>query len=167
MHMTIRAIVYADSREEAISSAERIFQELTENEKPFDYYSLGNRDGSQADAFRASSIEGKKLIERGMELTIRDFKHGLEEIRKHIDKPLEVLMEDGPETNHLWRYHCYQLGRYRGPAVWMYDQDGEGIRDPAHLEHVLTKWCCLHEDKGQPNPYDSLEIWVVPADVHH
>jgi len=166
MHMVIRAIVYANSREEAKVRAERVFKDLTENEEPFDYYSIGFRDGSQANAFKATSKQGKELLERGMKLMAGDFGRSLEAIRQHINKPNNVLMLDGEETGSLWRYHCYQLGMYRGPAVWLYDDDGEGIRDSEHLENALNKWRCLYEDDGKPNPHANDEVWVVPADVH-
>jgi len=167
MHMVIRAIVYADSREEARVKATRIFDGLTENQEPFDYYTIGFRDGSDANALKADSKRGKELIQRGMELMIADFTRSLEYVREHINKPDDVLMRDDKETGSLWRYHCYQLGMYHGPAVWLYDSDGSGIRDAAHLERALNKWRCLYEDDGKPNPHATDEIWVVPADVHY
>lgn len=167
MHMVIRAIVYANSREVAREKAEDIFKRLTDTEEPFDYYIMGYRDGSQANAFKATSKQGKKLIERGMELMTADFQRSLEYVREHIDKDDDVLMRDGKETGSLWRYHCYQLGMYCGPAVWLYGSDGEGIRDSEHLENALNKWRCLYEDDGKPNPHADDSVWVVPADVHH
>ena len=42
----------------------------------------------------------------------------------------------------------------------------EGIKKRSHLNHVLNKWKCLYEDKGEKNPYKKDSIFVVPADVH-
>ncbi len=48
------------------------------------------------------------------------------------------------------RYNAYNIERYRGHPIWLYDSDGEGIHTPGHLKRAL-------KDK---------DVWVVPADVH-
>ena len=69
----------------------------------------------------------------------------------------------------MMRYHFNQLGQYSGGSVMLYDQDGEGITDKAHLNDVLTKWDRIYGNKKEykENPYCNLaHTWVVPADVH-
>jgi hypothetical protein len=65
----------------------------------------------------------------------------------------------------LFWYRCRQAGSVEGSAVWLYDHDGNGIRDSRHLSEVLNKWPSCHKDK--PNLYADMEVWVVPADVHY
>jgi hypothetical protein len=59
-----------------------------------------------------------------------------------------------------------EAGQYKGHGIFVYNNDGEGIRDPKHLHRALTKWTCLYEDRGKPNPYAGMDVWVVPSDVH-
>ena len=65
------------------------------------------------------------------------------------------------------RHMMNQLGQYHGPAVRLYDADGEGIQDRRHIENVLSRWKVIYEDEGKRNPYaGSGPLWIVPADVH-
>jgi hypothetical protein len=168
--MVIRAIVYAENKEDALDKAEHIFQRLAgEDGQPFDYYTMfrdgddkygvsgKSRWGDLPAVEDANSDAGKKLIEEGMEYTEKEFEYALEQIKGFID--------DGKTDDSMFRYYCSVAGQYQGSSIFLYDQDGEGIRDRKHLENVLNKWA----DTGikSAEEYKNLEVFVVPADVHH
>jgi len=46
----------------------------------------------------------------------------------------------------------HEVGAYEGPSIYLYDQYGNGIRDPDQLDRVLD---------------ESDDRWIVPADVHY
>ena len=158
MHMVIRALVYAKTKEEALVNAKEVFDRLTENQHPFDYYvtfdqnGLGSagkdRWGKKPVAVKVNSKEGKKLLEEGLEFTKKEFMDNLKNVRAAlIFKEGEAEVDDETLFNerHQFpglRYPCYCIGQYRGSSVWLYDNDGEGIRDPGHLKDVLNKWDC-------------------------
>jgi len=182
MHMVIRAIVYAKTEDEALKKARKIFEQLCETE--FDYFTLFNDDTSTVSGkarwgelpvvAKADSKEGKRLIAEGMEATKREFLDSVAKIKNSLEKySAEELFEmEGFSEEDLdkfgidFRHNCYRAGMYRGYLIWLYDDDGEGIRTPKHLKRVLEKWKSIYEDKGKENPYKDLDIWVVPADVH-
>jgi len=182
MHMVIRAIVYAKNKEDALAKAANVFDGLTENQDPFDYYEMFNTAGSVVSgrgrwgalpaAVKADSKAGKKLIEEGMKSTWDEFKEAIKAVREGISTGTdEKLFEDKDvKTNNMtgmFKYFCGLIGQYSGSAIWLYDHDGEGIRDREHLANTLSKWKCVYEDKGQENPCKDLSVWVVPADVHY
>lgn len=70
----------------------------------------------------------------------------------------------GRARGEMWRYYCNQIGKYTGSSIWLYDQDGEGIRNRGHLNDVLTGWPNLRDK--QKGPTYTEKLWVVPADVH-
>jgi hypothetical protein len=173
MHMTIRAIVYAKTYEEAINSAEGVFNGLSgERGEPFDYYNIYDEDGARAD-----TKKGRELIAKGMESTrstlfenLANIRHGLSQlsdediwtmVSKREDEDDQLCLDAG-----MLRHFMGKAGQYNGSGVFVYDRNGVGIRDPKHLRRAL-KWTCLYEDNGKPNPYTSLDVWVIPADVHY
>ena len=168
MHMVIRAIVYAKDKEEALENAEHIFGKLVGTSRPFDYYTMF-RDGDDKYGVsgrsrwkdipavaKATSKEGTSLIENGMKYTVDAFNGALDQIKGYI--------RDDDTENSMFRYYCYVIGQYEGPDVFLYDQDGEGIRDRKHLENVLNKWAGASISSSKE--YEKLKIFVVPADVH-
>ena len=162
MHMMIRALVYADKKESAINKGKDVFEMLTEGHHPFDYYQLfddsddwgsaKNRWDEQSKAVRYSTKEGKDLVSGGWKY-----------LNKCKDVNDFVKSRSGADMS---RYYLNQLGSYSGSAIWLYDNDGSGISDKGHLKDVLNKWECLYKDKEKKSPYDDLDVWVVPADVH-
>lgn len=158
MHMIIRAIVYAKDIAQAKSKAESIFRRMSGEGQEFDYYNLFSnpyaeqRWGKKDTVYLADSKEGKELIEEGMKATEADFKIHISKVRAILrrNKVPSKLMKKSD-----FRYHCHCIGEYRGSDVWLYDDDGEGIRDREHLRLVLTSW-----NENREN------IYVVPADVH-
>ena len=63
------------------------------------------------------------------------------------------------------RYYAHQIGKYEGSGIYMYDDNGEGIRDKRYLDNVLNKWISLGND--YPKNFTGLTIYVVQADVHY
>jgi len=162
MHMTIRAIVPGEDKEEALSNAKQIFEDLVERGY-FDYYSTfdeeeaRDRYGNLPNAVLINSYEGKKLINEAMEYTKREFCANLNKIRKILDRATneELVKGKNNKIDPLFRYYCYCIGQYAGPYVWIYNRYGDGIRDQAEL-----KWALEKETEGE-------KLWVVPADVHY
>jgi len=199
MHMVIRALVYARDEVEALERGRSVFNDLVE-QGVFDYFVTFDEDGKGVSgrdrwgnlpvAVRADSKAGMELIREGLEATWGDFLENIRYIKNYIES---VAIEDIFEGKKMgdfehfgtgFRYACYCIGQYAGPHIWLYDQDGEGIRDTHHLMNVLEKWKSIYEDltdndakrlsqwdweKGtkKENPYRDLDIWVVPADVHY
>jgi hypothetical protein len=184
--MVIRAIVYAPDKDQAFDKATHIFEQLCENQTPFDYFTTFDHNslpgsgrrrwGKLSPVSEVNTKTGKKLIEDGMKATEEEFKQNMVEIRKAITKftDKQLLNESGfgfgniedkklstndKHTLSLFRYYCYAVGKYNGSSIWLYDNDGSGIRDRNHLKNALNKWD--NED------YEGLKVFVVPADVHY
>ena len=165
MHMVIRAIVHALTDKAALSEAQEVFEELC-NSGIFDYYTTFETAESKVSGgnlpavVRADSKAGRKLIEEGMNSTKSDFLRRIEVIKNAVnDFSAEELFEMEDDDFYSFsikkyggglRYNAYNIGRYRGHPIWLYDSDGEGIHTPGHLKRAL-------KDK---------DIWVVLADVH-
>ena len=159
-----------------------------ENPGMFDYYTTFDDKTSQVSGpvrwgnlpavARAGSPEGKKLIDEGMNVTWDEFKRNMEKVRKavelftdeelfeeRVDKEKEVAIElgggweEGRFILGMARHYMYRAGQYGGPSVFLYDNDGEGIRSRRHLANVLNKW--------SSKEYKKLDVFVVPADVHY
>lgn len=172
-HQIIRIIVYANTKKEALENAIKILEGLIKDGSLFDYYTLFNdntakasgkaRWGNLPSAVRLMTKEGIGLVNEGMNATIRDFKKEINLIRKKLneEKDDDILIGDG-----FFRFSCLEIGEYKGSCIWVYDNEGEGIRDIEHLKEVLTKWKEYHKGENKENPYKNFDIWVIPADVH-
>lgn len=186
MHQVIRIICYAESPEEAREKAKDILEgSLIGEYRPFDYgtffdeestVSGKSRFGDKPVACLVNSEEGKKLIDEGFRFTKESFIEHLKSVKDTINKYSEeelfeeevinlkskILdkLENKKDNTDLimFRHYAYCLGEYRGSNVFLYDNDGEGIKNTKHLNHVLNKW---DEDK-----YKNLNIYVVPCDCH-
>ena len=167
MHMVIRAIVYAQNEQEGLVKAKRIFEDMCENTS-FDYYTTFDQEGSPVSGkggwgnlpaiVLADSKEGKELIEEGMRFTKNEFLEHLKIVRNVLaSKSDEKIFATGLDEK-MFQHHCYCLGQYQGSSVWLYDNEGFGIKDEKHLKNVLDKW--------DSNEQDDLKIFVVPAGVH-
>lgn len=116
IHTLIRAIVYADDKDEAIQTAKsRVFEPLTRGPNgisTFDYYiTLDHEEGEHgiagADrwghdlpaAAPVDSDEGQELIEGGWEATNREFRANLATIKlalEHLsDEEIREMCDDG------------------------------------------------------------------------
>jgi hypothetical protein len=160
--------VYAKSGAEALGRAKEIFEGLVEQGE-FDYYHTYEDEPDLLPPVRADSPEGKRTIEEGMNAYKYWVMTALKEIRqvlaKYSDEQIFNRTLDNKEL-FMFDYNCHLVGAYEGFPVSLYDDDGEGITTPEHLNDALSKWKCLYEDKGVPNPHKDDDIWVVEADVH-
>jgi hypothetical protein len=169
MHMFIGVITYGVSKKDGRADALDILNQLVPD--PFDYY-------NESDTYKATSVKGANLIKAGMEATWRDFQASMRNIREIIStmSDEDIFEEHMTESNpvkpahaipELARYYFHQAGEYRGSNIWLYDKDGEGIRDRKHLANVLSKWECNYKGKPEKNPFADLGIWITMSDVHH
>ncbi|QIB75316.1 hypothetical protein G3I44_14085 [Halogeometricum borinquense] len=172
MHMIIRALVPAGSREEALSNAQTVFEKLVQS-GDFDYYvtfdheegehTVAGRDrwGDVPAAVRADTDEGRELIEEGWDATASNFEKNMKAVRWGIenltDEQVREESLDGVEVPDdldfapgFVRHYMFRAGSYSGPDVYLYSEYGEGIRRRNHLDNVL----------------EGNQLWVVPADVH-
>lgn len=189
MHKVIRAIVYASNEEEALARGTNVFETLVQN-GAFDYFATFDQDGEGVAGkdrwgdlpvvAEADSGKGKELIEEGMEATREEFDRDMEKIRELIAEfDDDTLFEEGSDLEdgdpkvlakelkdedlhdlRMFKHYCLDIGQYTGPSVFLYDDDGEGIKRTSHLENVLNKW-------GDEEKYGDENIYVVPADVHY
>jgi len=176
MHMLICAIVYACDEEEALEKGETIFGELVER-GTFDYFGMFDDDtppspkerwGNVPAAVNIQHPDAKKLIDNAMDNTWKEFKENITIVRKLLDAYTdEEIFEEAAAVKKLGkkfdpidiaRHYFYCIGQYEGPSIFLYDNDGVGIRTREHLKNVLNKW--------DDEKYKGLDIWVVPADVH-
>ena len=184
MHMVIRVLTYAKNQEQALEQAETILERLTDNQQPFDYYTMfRDEDSSPVSgkgrwgsgipvAAKARSQKGKKLIEEGWKATVDEFTRHMTKIRRilslYTDEEIMSECSNDPKIKDmdltLARHDMYKAGSYEGSAIWLYDQDGSGIRDKEHLANVMGKWPHLDETH---KAFEKLDLWVVPADVHY
>lgn len=188
MHRVIRIICYAKNKKEAREKAEEILNEnLVRNGEPFDYGTFFDEDSSGSGKNRwgnlpvvalADSKEGKKLIDEGMKFTKDEFIKNVKEVREMINfysdeelfeenvvdvkkKILESLQDKKDKVSlgiSFFKHYCFCLGEYKGTDIYVYDNDGEGIRTTKHLKSTLNKWNSAN--------YKDLKVFVVPVDVH-
>ncbi len=177
MHMIIRNIVYANSESEALSVAKNNFSSLCEGQYPFDYYNTFDEGGTSYWGDRLQPVshitttEGRKLLVDGWRNTLRDMRSNLRVIQKLTEgkKTTEIIRDIRKD----WlQYHFKAIGDYYGESVWLYDNDGEGIKDRSHLNNVLNKWSTdnhyKHESRAHwHRQYKDLDVYIVPADVHY
>lgn len=183
MHMVIRAICYADTKKEALSNGKNIINELCGEDKTFDYATFfdekengisgKSRWGDLPPVAEATSKEGNKLITDGLNFTKGKFMENMKEIRKAIQKYRDIdifeekIMDDkiqvvnalkqekGKEYElRMFKYLCSCVGQYKGGDIFLYDNDGSGIRNSEQLKRTLTEF------------NDGKKVWVVSADVH-
>ena len=188
MHHVIRMIVYAKTKKEARSRAEKTFNErlvprfdygtFFDDESPMNGKS---RWGTLPPIELVNSKEGKKLINEGFKVVVKEFMDNLKQMRKMLekyndfelfegeilDKNKQILeeLEDEKDkglaglTNPYWfSYNCLKISR----GDWLYDDDGEAIQTSKNLKRVLTKEYCEDKDKKDKD----LKVWVLPVDVH-
>ena len=163
MHQLIYAVVTAPTPDQALSGAKCVFDRLTGkdlSEAPvFDYYVTFDdasssvagpaRWGDRPTVVRLDSPAGQRLLENGWEATEREFHRSLGRVREALaEYSDEELMGD-----EMARHACRNLGAYRGPSVYLYDEYGQGIRHREALDRILKA--------------DDEDLrWIVPADVH-
>jgi hypothetical protein len=177
MHMVIRAVVLAANPNEALEKARTVFEGITGEDKPFDYFTMFDEDGSEVSGkgrygdvkpvLRIATKAGKAMLDEGMEATKRDFVDALANIKAGLARytPEELFEEFSQQPNtdkdlslSIFKHYCYQAGRYNGGSIWLYDSGGSGIRSQRDLDRLLDNY-------GTPIPAGE-EFYIVPADVH-
>jgi hypothetical protein len=164
MHYNVGILVYAYNEIEARSIGLETFEQkqVGDGSGNFDYCTA-------TQVLKADTPEWKKEIKERVEWTRDNFLEALKNIRKCLarftDKKL-YEQDYPPKGLPDFRYNCYKAGKFSGPGVYLYDQDGEGIRDPEHLQDVLAKWAALYEGAGKVNPNDGKDIYIVSIDAH-
>ena len=186
MHMVVKVLVYAEDEEDALSEAGCALDNLCGEGNVFDYYNtfdngwaterwgelpkavrvcadLGSDKCNTCDErFRCYTTQMNSMLDEAMEQTKKEFFENL----GHIKKFLTTHTDDELFEDSDFKFRCNQAGEYRGPCVWLYDQDGEGIREKDHLQNVLNRWACNNEDKPDPE-LEGKDIYIDPADVHY
>ena len=186
MHMVIKVLVYATSENDALGEARRVLNNLCGDYKEFDFYNTFD-DGwatrrwgelpkairvcgdfglekcdTCAERFQCYTNQMNSMLEESMLATKQEFLKNLGEIKKCIT----IYNDDQLFEDDDFKWRCHQAGQYKGSCVYLYDQDGEGIRDNEHLKNVLSKWACNHGGKPDPELEDK-SVFIVPADVHY
>ncbi|SEO99461.1 hypothetical protein SAMN04487948_1106 [Halogranum amylolyticum] len=163
MHQLIYALVEAPNRDDALASGNAAFDRLVgigpDTAAVFDYYvTFDDETMSVAGKARwgelpvvapVDSDEGAELLERGWSATIEEFERNLERVRAAVD---EFSTEEFMRDKELARHACYNLGAYRGPSLFLYDEYGGAIRHRDQLDRVLES---------------DEQMWIIPADVHY
>ncbi|WP_276302594.1 hypothetical protein [Halorussus lipolyticus] len=162
MHQLIYALVEASSEDQALAAAKTTFDGLVgaspTDGAVFDYYVTFDdnsstvagkaRWGERPVAAPIDSEDGTELVESGWEATVKEFEHNLDRVRDALGElDTEAIMQN----KNFVRKACYDLGAYRGPPVFLYEESGTGIRHRDQLDRVLDS---------------DEQVWVVPADVH-
>jgi hypothetical protein len=165
MHKLIRIIVYAKSINEAKDKAIKVMEESLSSEVygQFDWYVMhgkgtGARWGPLNEAYKAESVRGKRLIDEAMKLTRTEFNKDVDKLREIIKDSIENLF-----NNDMFRFYCGEMNVDH--TFWLFDQDGEPIYTEDHLMRCLNKWQDVYKDED--NPFEDLNIYVVPIDAHH
>lgn len=163
MHQVIYALVTASTTDEALARGRTVFDRLVgaipEEGAVFDYYVTFDdesttvagkaRWGALPVAAPVESDDGQELLDRGWEATKREFERNLDRVREGLEAlDAEAIMRD----ENLVRHACHNLGAYQGPAIFLYDEFADGIRQRERLDRILET-----DD----------ELWIVPADVHY
>jgi len=167
MHSLIGIIIYAVNEKSALTQAKEIMEELVEN-KYFDWYQTfdegDHRFGDLPQVMNAERAGGRVFINCLMGYTMTKFFEVLSIVRKTLISKTDLEIWEARADKEMIR-HCFnQLGSYGGSEIHLYDNDGEGIREPSHLHSALNKWPTL--DKEHTVKYDNLSIYVVPVDAH-
>jgi hypothetical protein len=183
MHMVIRALVYAKTKQEALSKAESIFDNLSGDGKSFDYYTMFDDDTSEVSgkgrygnipaALKVPTKAAMAMIQEGMDATKREFRRNIDKVRQALatytdDEIFEEEKRDCTTNSDITmaRYYMYSVGKYDGSSYWLYNNDGSAIRTTKELRDALAKYASYYDQPGNTNPYKDLQVWVVPADVH-
>lgn len=144
------------------------------------------RWGDKPPVSLADSKEGKRLIDEGIKYTKEEKLENLKKIRNVLEnftdeevieeevlnEKTKILLELGENEDlkkavYELRFIHYQFSclGYGDSNIFLYDNEGEAIRNNHDLKNVLTKW--EENYRGlKENPYKDLNVYVVPCDVH-
>jgi hypothetical protein len=166
MHQLSYALVPALTTDDALTNARSVFDRLVEitghDPTGFDEYwlltddnrtiELTTRGDDLPTVVRLDSEQGQELLDRGWQATQQTFERNLTKIKESLDTLSEQQIQ---QNTDLVRLNCLRLGQSTGPGIFLYDRNGNGIRDRAHLERLLAT-----------DLPAELAYWVVPADTY-
>ena len=163
MHMTIGIITFGENKPIARDVAKGILADmLGEGNQPFDY---GNETGKTVSV---KGDIGRRIISRCMRATTAEFLQSIKNVRRHLeqftDKQLatsELIVgtgEDELDSTGMAKFWMYKAGQYKGNTIYLYDNDGEGIRTREHLTNALRQWS---------KPVKGQKVYVTPFDVNY
>jgi hypothetical protein len=106
---------------------------------------------------------GEELVDRGWDATTDSYQRSFDRVEEFLSTHDPQNFWEEQEIHMEYALDFQRIGQFEGPATFLYDQDGVGIRNRGHLESVRNYWT----DLGDSEPYENLELYVVPADVHY
>jgi len=160
MHETIGLIVYAHNAKEALAKRRKIMEQLAckECQHPFDYWAPEEIDGNPQ---LVSTPWATAKITELMDTTKKCFLRQLRTLRSMMGLTDEQIFLDND-----FRFAAYKVGQYTGPDIYLYTDEGEGIREPGTLKDVLEKWPTLVSDTRKE--LDAAgDPWLVLVSVHY
>ncbi len=171
MTTLILAIVYGRDKHEALTRADYVFERLKQENMIVEYSLLGRRWTKLPFVVKVHSQAGKQFIAERWQATKKGFTTAITMVREGInrysdDALFSNLVAVGGQPR-MFRYWCSVVGGVGGTSIFLYDNDGEGIREEDHLANALSKWRFLYEEDGKANPYHDKEVWVVPAHAEY
>lgn len=187
-HRLIGLFAYAKTKEDAIAHAETNLNQLSietsiEGGHLFgnEYFSWDDLPVGMDTAVLAESPVGKTLIDQLWKAQLDQFLSHLNKVRTILaecssDEIMEgkFMQDHDPKFVAKWQgtlgsigYYIHHLSLYScSNIVYLYDDGCESVENRDHFQCVLTKYRCLYEDAGKPNPNADKDVWLVVADVH-
>lgn len=164
MHYSIGVIVYGKDESAARVQAEAACGVLSckECQRHFDYVTIKGKP------LKVGSKDARKAIADRMEWSRQGFLSKLNLLRGALAmySNEQAYLQRHPPTNEDIRFLAHGVGEYVGDHIYLYDNDGEGIREPEHLRMAIEKWPTL-TDKATREKLDSAgSVWLVLADAH-
>jgi alkanesulfonate monooxygenase SsuD/methylene tetrahydromethanopterin reductase-like flavin-dependent oxidoreductase (luciferase family) len=156
MHMLLRAVIPAETKEEALEKAKPVFEKVVEWGR-FDYFATFDEDWAKERwkdvpvAVKFSSKKGQQLINDGLRFTKELFIEALGHIREYIEDKTdeEVFLLD----DYGFHYNATLIGEIIGTNTYVYDWDCNSIRTPKDVEELKK--------------FKDQTLWVVCADTHY
>jgi len=171
MHQLVHGLVYAESPEDAYTTARDEVFETVVTEGAADHYALFNEDLDRSPIDRWSDVpavarvddeEGRRLVERGWESSVDEYRKRFDRIEELLSsQDREAFWKDGM-VHSDYAHEFRSLGQRRGMSTFLYDQNGEGVRHREHLERIEDAVDDLDLER-----YQNLELYVVPADLQY
>ena len=169
MHTTIGFIVYAHSKEQAEKNRKKNMERLSckECQTPFDGWSpLEVIEGMEFVPQVASTPAAGRVIGILMDWTRQRFFENLDEVRSRLTRATNEELYHERKLGDA-RFYMHEAGTYTGRGVYIYDNDGEGIREVSHLNDALEKWPSIKSGENRKRLDASGPPWVLLADAHY
>lgn len=166
--MLIRGVVYDDDADEALSVAKAgVFDRLVADDV-FDYYVTADMEGNGVAgtdrwgdypvAAPVDTDEGRHYVDEGAAYTCDAYERHLTHLADFFDDHSFADLWEEEAVHRRFHHDFHRIGEYAGPATYLYDQHGQGIRYRKQLDDILD---------GDVSAADGDAVYVVPADVHY